>query len=371
MPLCYKWNGKPQYYPATNHQQQQLLHQTTLPTSACNRHKEVGFLIDGDIGHRDENGKQQQYHQQSNLRQEYQPQQQSQQYQNIGNKSKWLPGQSNQSHHAASSQEIDDYRQNPPTSIQRTDSHHFQRAHASRPQTPQHQQQQQQQQAYCSKHGGDSMADHSATNDVVLEPGCYVAKKTYITPFDIPSPPPQPVLNDHKRFASGQYAGKTSFSGAAAASNAPGPPTSLPLNNSNMKSFCQCEHNARSKTSINSNAPAIHSNHNHYQQQQQQRQHIAAMTALGNNTTAAAAGATAVTTSLQQQHSHNHHHNRHYPEDAVVTSRTSSLKLTNPQATPHHQQQHHHHHQQQPQYRKIDVFAALDDDDNDTSPSIK
>lgn len=393
-----------QYYPATHQTQpsqsqhpHSILHQPSLQSGQCNRHKgvnsmagEAGFVAGSSMA-RSENGKTvhgfavHELPHQASLRQEYHHQQpppqqhqsatsnQQQQYQNITGNTTWLP-QPNKRNSA----EIDDYRQNTTqATLHRQESHSHAHAnlgnHSNHPQTPQ------QQQSYCSKHPDSYIVSSTGNNDI-LEPsplvgggaGSYTAKKTYITPFDIPSPPPQPVLNDHKRFSSGQYTGKiVSSTSAAAATNtvAAGDPATMSNSvGSNIKSYCQCEHNVRAKNTANN-----HSNHNHFQQHhhlQQQHQRQQHQSAVANNI-GAGTGSTSV-----PSHSHSHT-NRHYADDTLAIPRTSSLKQSNhtphqPQPQPQHQHQnHHHHHQQQPQYRKIDVFAAVDDDDNDTSPSIK
>ncbi|XP_058985425.1 myb-like protein AA [Musca domestica] len=370
-----------QYYPAPHQSQahhHELMHQSSL-AGQCQRHKANEVSV--SFANRNENlgmlqlSRQQQQQQQqqlaaatsSNQQQQQQQQQQHQQYQNITPNPNWLPPQTNK----RAPEEIDDQRQNAAAAAAATTLHGYRpESHQISQQTSynsssaaQQQQQHQQSLPYCTKHP-ENFLNNSPANDIGDLMGNYVAKKTYITPFDIPSPPPQPA--EHKRFSSGQYVAK------ATCPSGPGEATAtLSGGNSNIKSHCQCvEHNVRGSR----NGGGCHLNHKHYPQTQTHQRPAAAGTSNSNNI-----NNSSLTTSTQQQH-RNHHHSHHYIDEPL--NRTASLKHNNPavghhQQYPHHQHHQHppppppHHQQHQPQYRKIDVFAAADDDDNDTSPSIK
>uniref|UniRef100_A0A1I8MW02 Uncharacterized protein n=1 Tax=Musca domestica TaxID=7370 RepID=A0A1I8MW02_MUSDO len=370
-----------QYYPAPHQSQahhHELMHQSSL-AGQCQRHKANEVSV--SFANRNENlgmlqlSRQQQQQQQqqlaaatsSNQQQQQQQQQQHQQYQNITPNPNWLPPQTNK----RAPEEIDDQRQNAATATTTTlhgyrpESHQISQQTSYNSSSATQQQQHQQSLPYCTKHP-ENFLNNSPANDIGDLMGNYVAKKTYITPFDIPSPPPQPA--EHKRFSSGQYVAK------ATCPSGPGEATATLSggNNSigNIKSHCQCvEHNVRGGR----NGGGCHLNHKHYPQTQT-HQRPAAGTSNSNNI-----NNSSLTTSTQQQH-RNHHHSHHYIDEPL--NRTASLKHNNPavghhQQYPHHQHHQHppppppHHQQHQPQYRKIDVFAAADDDDNDTSPSIK
>ncbi|XP_073842585.1 uncharacterized protein [Musca autumnalis] len=389
-----------QYYPAPHQsqsshhhahehqqQQQQLLHQSSSLAGQCQRHKATELSV--SFANRNENhgphATRQEYHHQplatvttSSNHQQHQ-QQQQQQYQNITTNPNWLAAPTT---NKRLQPEIDDYRETTTTSsLQRPESHQISQQLGYNGSSVA-----QQALPYCTKHP-ENFLNTSPGNDIGervalgggAAAGNYVAKKTYITPFDIPSPPPQPA--EHKRFSSGQYVAKATCS-------APGEPTTLSGSNSisNIKSYCQCEHNTRAGKTSSGNNTAAHANHNHFQQQQQQQQpqtqtHQRTISSVSNSNNAN--NLTAATTPHRQQQTpqyRNHHHSHHYIDEPLT--RTPSLKHNSQHSLHHHQQQHqqqqHHHqhqhqhyHQQQPQYRKIDVFAAADDDDNDTSPSIK
>ncbi|XP_058986363.1 probable basic-leucine zipper transcription factor Q [Musca domestica] len=353
------------------------MHQSSL-VGQCQRHKANEVSV--SFANRNENlgmlqlSRQQQQQQQQQLaaatssNHQQQQQQQHQQYQNITPNPNWLPPQTNK----RAPEEIDDQRQNAATTTTlhgyRPESHQIsqQTSYNSSSAAQQQQQQHQQSLPYCTKHP-ENFLNNSPANDIGDLMGNYVAKKTYITPFDIPSPPPQPA--EHKRFSSGQYVAK------ATCPSGPGEATATlsGANSSigNIKSHCQCvEHNVRGGR----NGGGCHLNHKHYPQTQT-HQRPAAGTSNNINI-----NNSSLTTSTQQQQHRNHHHSHHYIDEPL--NRTASLKYNNPtvghhQQYPHHQHHQHppppppHHQQHQPQYRKIDVFAAADDDDNDTSPSIK
>uniref|UniRef100_A0A1B0A2A0 Uncharacterized protein n=1 Tax=Glossina pallidipes TaxID=7398 RepID=A0A1B0A2A0_GLOPL len=146
-------------------------------------------------------------------------------------------------------------------------------------------------------------------------------KKTFLTPFDIPPPPPQPAaITDGKRFSCGRCT--TAATAAAAAANT--------ANTPNSKSCCQCEHNSRVKS-------AQYSNHHHQHHQHQ-------------TTGSVGAGAAAGCSSIPVLSTNTPRH--YHEESSLIMPRASALK---------------------PQFqRKVNVFAAtVDDDDNDTNPSVK
>ncbi|KNC30603.1 hypothetical protein FF38_11983 [Lucilia cuprina] len=300
---------------------------------------------------------QQHHHYQPQMRPETQQQQQQQQYQNIGT---WLPqnkpiptattGTTNMNG------KIDDLKPH---------RHHEQQTHYH------HQQQQQQLQSnYCSKRLDSNIANGRNTTCLIEDvESDFMIGKTFITPPDIPSPPPQPILSDNKRFQSGQTPNKTTAMGAS---------TPAALIN---KSCCQCEGRVKN-LSFSNHTPLAqhHSSHCHlHQQPPKQQQQQLHHTPHHNN----------LQHQYQQQHQQQqqhqlHSHNQHNNEETLILPKATSALKSQQQPhyhnqQPHHQQQQQYHHhssslqQHQQHYRKVDVFAAasIDDDDNDTSPSIK
>ncbi|KAM7356213.1 uncharacterized protein ACRADG_002016 [Cochliomyia hominivorax] len=365
-----------EYYPATHQhihqhynnqqQQQQQQHphneQSVVATQQhCNLHK--GIV-----------GKQQQQHvyypkhlqeqqQQPQMRPDYQQkQQQQQQYQNIGS---WLPqNKSTLPITTNMNGKIDDLK------------HH--RHHAEhQQQLPHyhcHQQQQQQQQQqipsnYCSKRLDSNIAN--GRNSCLIEDVAndFVIGKTFITPPDIPSPPPQPILSDNKRFQSGQQSLSKTTTVSGATTNTLTVPSF-----GNKPSCCQCEGRIKNHLPLpqQQQQQLHHSNHCHLHQQPiQQQQPITSTPAPHHLNNLPHQYQQHLIPQTTHQHQHQQQHQQQHNEDSIpkIPSALKSQNYHNQQPQQHQQQFHQH----QQHYRKVDVFAAasLDDDDNDTSPSIK